>query len=106
MARKLSEKELRRIERWSRRTELDRILHFFENLPRHVVIPRPLLLGSTRGAHYRVEGYATTSQIIRKIHLLDEPFQEHPIALTRTIQMRKRSEDIQTQIAEGLGGRS
>jgi hypothetical protein len=92
MARKLSDREMRKIERWARSNKKSEMIDFFSELPRRVVIPEPMLLGSRRGNDFLIEGYTVTSAIIEEIFFLDDEYIDLPFAYTNTKVFSKRHE--------------
>lgn len=92
MARKLSDREMRKIERWARTNKKSETIDFFAELPRRIVIPKPTLLGSKLGNDFLIEGYALTSAIIDEIYFLDDAYIDLPFAYTNTKVFSKRHE--------------
>lgn len=78
MARKLTERELRKIERYALSDKKSELIDFFSELPRKIVIPRPVLMGSSAGNDFFVEGYTVTSAIIEEIYFLDDEYTDRP----------------------------
>ena len=116
--RTLTEREMRQIEQWAHRTRLDEMLSFFETLPRFLVTPRPVLLGSNNASEILVEGFLSKRMVISAISNLDEPFNSNLI-LQKTLMAERRETNLgimepiyrglangfeKVCLAEGLGG--
>jgi hypothetical protein len=113
MPRKLTDRELRKIERWARADKKSELLDFLAELPRHVVISRPTLFGSWQGHDRFIVGYSNTATLIHDIGILDDTYCPIPLADTLTLQLRKnndrtaRSEGaFKRAIALGLGSKA
>lgn len=92
MARKLSEREMRKIERWARADKKSEIVDFFAELPRRITIPKPLLIGSTGGNDFLVHGYTFPSAVIGEIYFLDDHYTDLPFGRRITKFYTKRHE--------------
>jgi hypothetical protein len=93
MDRALTENEMRRVERLARRCELAKLLSFFEALPKHIYVPRPLVLGSNNEYEILVKGFCTRHAIIKQIANLDEPYNPG-LRLQKTIVTEKRAKPV------------
>src|ERR1041384_3806752 len=91
--RTLTEREMRQIEQWAHRTRLDEMLSFFETLPRFLVTPRPVLLGSNNASEILVEGFLSKRMVISAISNLDEPFNSNLI-LQKTLMAERRETNL------------
>lgn len=89
MPRKLTDRELRKIERWGRAGKKSEQLDFLAELPRHVVISRPTLFGSWQGHDRFIVGYSNTATLIHDIWFLDDTYRSIPLADTLTLHLRK-----------------
>jgi hypothetical protein len=89
MPRKLTDRECRKIERWARANKKSALLDFLAELPRHVVIPRPILFGSWQGHDRFIWGYSNTALLIHEIWFLDDEYRPIPLADTLTLYLNK-----------------
>lgn len=89
----LTQREINRIERWARRTQIPALLSYFDALPRFVHVPQPLLLGSNNDFEILIEGDATTSVIRKQLANLDEPFNPN-LRFQRTVCGKRREKPI------------
>src|SRR5258708_159885 len=92
-ARTLTEREICQIEGWARQTRLAEMLSFFENLPRYLFLPRPVLLGSNNEWEILAEGFVPRRQVIGAIPHLDEPFNP-TLILQKTLMAEKRQKSL------------
>jgi hypothetical protein len=91
--RTLTEKEARQIELWAHQTRLAEMVSFFETMPRHFVVPRPVLLGSNNSWEILVNGFTSKRRVISAVADLDEPFNPH-LQLQKTLMAEKREESL------------
>jgi len=96
--RTLSDKEVRQIEKLAKKTKISEMLSFFEGLPRHFKVPRPLLLGSNNQFEILVDGFTTKQRAISAIRDLDEPFNPN-LTLQRTLLAKRREKRLNTMRA-------
>src|SRR5579862_725417 len=68
---------MRRVEQLARRTQISKILSFFDSLPRFIHVPKPILLGSSNNSEILIEGDTTSSRVKGILANLDEPFNPH-----------------------------
>jgi hypothetical protein len=93
MARKLTEREMRQIDRWAQRTELAKMLDFFESFSTPIWIQRPVLLGSNNENEIWLRGYMPGRRAVAAIRNLDQPYNPH-VPFKKTIFTEKRSERL------------
>lgn len=107
MPRKLTDRGLRKIERWARADKKSDLLDFFAELPRHVVLSRPTLFGSWQGHDRFISGYSNTATLIREVWYLDDTYRPIPLADSISVQFSKRHDrfeaDFWRAISRGLG---
>jgi hypothetical protein len=65
---------MRKVENWARNTQIAKILSFFDEFPRFIHIPQPLLLGSNNESEILVVHDTTVGRIRDELRNLDEPF--------------------------------
>jgi hypothetical protein len=101
MARKLTEREMRQVDRWAHRTELVKMLDFFQSFSTPIWIPRPVLLGSNNENEIWLQGYMPGRRAIEAIRKLDEPYNPH-VPLKKTLVTQKRPERLPGTPFKGL----
>lgn len=84
---------MRQVERWARKTQIAKILSFFDGLPRFIHVPKPLLLGSNNEDEILVVADMTTSRVRGVLANLDEPFNPH-LRLQCTLGGKRRDKPI------------
>jgi hypothetical protein len=80
---------MQQVEYWARRTQIAKILTFFDSFPRFIHIPKPLLLGSNNESEVLVFGDTTVSLIRGELANMDEPFNPY-LRHQRILGGRKR----------------
>lgn len=68
MARKLTEREMRQVDRWARRTELGKMLDFFQSFSTPIWIQRPVLVGSNNENEIWLQGYMPGRSVSLVLH--------------------------------------
>jgi hypothetical protein len=101
MARKLTEREMRQVDRWAQRTELAKMLDFFQSFSTPIWIERPVLLGSNNENEIWIEGYMPGRRAVEAIRKLDEPYDPH-VPLRKTLVTEKRLERLPGTPFKGL----
>jgi hypothetical protein len=94
---RLSERDLRRVEAWARKSNLHMMISFFEGQPRKIEIPRPLFLGTIGPVRVFVKGNAKRSSVIGEISNLDEPLNPHAF-VQRVTEMVVREKPLKAEI--------
>jgi hypothetical protein len=89
----LTQREMNRIERWARRTQIPALLTYFDRFPRFIHVPQPLLLGSNNDAEILIEGDTTTSIVRNQLANLDEPFNPN-LRFQNTIGGKRREKPV------------
>jgi hypothetical protein len=97
MRKRLSERDLLRLEAWARKANHHAMISFLEQQPRKIEISRPLLLGSNGLLEILVQGQGLRSSVIREISNLDEPFRSDCVE-TRTTRMLAQPRNLKPQI--------
>jgi hypothetical protein len=101
MARKLTEREMRQVDRWARRTELGKMLDFFQSFSTPIWIQRPVLVGSNNENEIWLQGYMPGRRAVEAIRKLDEPFNPH-VPLKKILVTEKRPERLPGTPFRGL----
>jgi hypothetical protein len=84
---------MRQIDRWAQRTELGKMLDFFESFSTPIWIQRPVMLGSNNENEIWLEGYMPGRRAVEAIRNLDEPYNPR-VPFKKTILMKKRAERL------------
>lgn len=89
MARKLTDREMRKIDRWARSNKKSELVDFLSDLPSKIIIPKQTLLGSVKGSDFYIHGYTTTSTIIDELYYVDDQYiDSSQIFFTKTFNKR------------------
>ena len=92
---------MRQIERWAQRTELAKMLDFFESCSTPIWIQRPVMIGSNNQNEIWLHGYMSSSRAVKEIRNLDQPYNPH-VPFKETIIMKKRPERLHGTPFKGL----
>src|SRR5437867_8190765 len=101
MAWKLTEREMRQVDRWAQRTQLAKMLDFFQSFSRPIWIQRPVLLGSNNENEVWIQGYLPGRRAVEAIRKLDEPYNPH-VPFKKTLITEKRPEPLPGTPFKGL----
>ena len=88
----LTEQEMNQVANWAKANEKWKLLGFFSDLPRRIVIPRPTLLGSEGGNDFLVHGDTVTSAVIGELYFLDDHYFDDPSGIAVTKEFSRRQE--------------
>lgn len=102
---------MRQFERWARKNKKSEALDFLSGLQREVVFSRPTLLGSINGHDRFVEGFCSTTRVIREFFTLDDEYNPIEGLPSLTLVLRKRndpdmSSKIMRSVQIGMGVRT